>query len=93
MYDILQAVERLEFSLELLKSDLNSDDDQIEHVDWILGTARMAFNERYFLIAETLQPAKMDTWENRNHNSSGRQKAKPLLRKNGRQQVTSCKSN
>jgi hypothetical protein len=42
---------------ESLKCDLNSEDDQIEHVNWILDTARMAFDKRCFLIDETLKSA------------------------------------
>jgi hypothetical protein len=55
LYDILRAVERLESSLESLEGDVQSENGQIEHREWILDTATKAFNERCFIIAETLK--------------------------------------
>ena len=55
MYHILRGVERLEYSLELLEEDLCSDGGKIEYAEWISETARNAFDERCFMIAETLK--------------------------------------
>jgi hypothetical protein len=57
MFDVLRAVEKLEYSLKVLEEDLGSDkDSKIEYGDWILGTARNAFEERCAMIAEALKP-------------------------------------
>jgi hypothetical protein len=53
--NILRAVERLEYSLKLLEEDLVSEEGgKIEYGDWILGTARDAFEERCAMIDEAL---------------------------------------
>jgi len=56
MFNILRAVERLEYSLKSLEEDLGPEDGKIKDREWILRTARNAFEERCAMIAEALKP-------------------------------------
>lgn len=60
MYDILDAVERLETALASLEDDIKFDYDEKKSTEWMLDTITEAFDERCVLIAKLL---KRDTNE------------------------------